>query len=108
VPIVLVGEDVRESDGGVVTQALRELPVSCLPTAIPERIEVDISGLVIGDTITVGQISLPEGVHTSHDGEDTVVSILAPAAAPAQDAEAEGDEGGDEEAQSEEGGGEEE
>ncbi|HLS91438.1 MAG TPA: 50S ribosomal protein L25, partial [Limnochordia bacterium] len=51
VPVVLVGEDQRESDGGIVTQLLRELEVTCLPADIPERIEADVSGLRVGDSL---------------------------------------------------------
>jgi len=98
VPIVIVGEESRENDGGIVAQNLRELSVYCLPTAIPERLEVDISPLVIGGTITVGEIPLPEGIRTAQDLEEAVVSILAPAAAPVEDTEAAGQEGGETEA----------
>lgn len=78
VPLVLVGEDARENDGGFPSQTLRELQITCLPTKIPEQIEVDISGLKIGDTLTVGELTLPEGVQTTVDPEVGIVTIVAP------------------------------
>lgn len=78
VPIVFVGEDKRESDGGIITAGLRELAIRCLPSAIPDAIEVDISGMKIGDTLLVSDLSLPEGVICEEDPEEVVVSITVP------------------------------
>lgn len=78
VPIVFVGEDKRESDGGIISAGLRELAIRCLPSAIPDAIEVDISGMKIGDTLLVSDLSLPEGVICDDDPEEVVVSITVP------------------------------
>lgn len=78
VPIVFVGEDKRESDGGIISAGLRELAIRCLPSAIPDAIEVDISGMKIGDTLLVSDLSLPEGVICEEDPEEVVVSITVP------------------------------
>lgn len=78
VPIVFVGEDKRESDGGIISAGLRELAIRCLPSAIPDAIEVDISGMKIGDTLLVSDLSLPEGVICEDDPEEVVVSITVP------------------------------
>lgn len=94
VPLVLVGEDARENDGGFSSQTLRDLQITCLPTKIPEQIEVDISGLKIGETLTVGDLTLPEGVQAMDDPDVAIVTIVAPrrargaAAADAASAEA--------------------
>ena len=95
VPLVLVGEDARENDGGFSSQTLRDLQITCLPTKIPEQIEVDISGLKIGETLTVGDLTLPEGVQAMDDPDVGIVTIVAPRRArgaatsqPQQDAEA--------------------
>lgn len=90
VALVVVGEDSRANDGGFVTQSLRELTVACLPTSIPEQIEVDVSGLGIGETLTVGEIAMPEGVRAIEDPEMAIVTIAAP-----RKAEETGDEAGD-------------
>lgn len=94
VPVVLVGEDQRESDGGVVTQLVREVTVTCMPADIPERIEADVSGLGIGESLLVSDLKAPEGVNIISPGEDVVVNVTASRAAAAEGAaqEASGDE----------------
>jgi large subunit ribosomal protein L25 len=74
VPITLVGEahQVVISDG-VVEHQLFSLTVQATPGRIPNVIEVDISAMSIGDAVRVGDLSLPEGVTTEVDPEDTVV-----------------------------------
>ncbi|MGD8469184.1 MAG: hypothetical protein PVI49_11710, partial [Desulfobacterales bacterium] len=52
--------------------------VFCLPTAIPESIEVDISELEIGGSIHVNEITLPSDVELPEDVDFTVITILAP------------------------------
>ncbi|MCK4986896.1 MAG: 50S ribosomal protein L25/general stress protein Ctc, partial [Desulfobacterales bacterium] len=56
----------------------RELEVLCLPTAIPEAIEVDVSDLDVGDSIHVEDISLAGDIEIPADTNFTVVTILAP------------------------------
>ena len=74
VPISLVGEakEVHNADG-VVDQQLFSITVHATPTAIPNVIEVDISGLTVGDAIRVGDLRLPDKVSTDLDPEDTIV-----------------------------------
>ena len=74
VPFQLVGEakEVTNNDG-VVEQALFALTIHATPSAIPAHIEVDISGLTIGDAIRVGDLKLPSGVTTEVDPEEPIV-----------------------------------
>ena len=78
VPIRLVGEalEVERADG-LVEQQLFELTVHALPADIPNSVEIDISGLVIGDAIRVSDLDLPAGVTTDLDPEDPVVLAQA-------------------------------
>jgi large subunit ribosomal protein L25 len=85
-------------DGGVVEPLLRVLEVSCMPLAIPESIEVDISNLGIGDAIHVRDLVLPADVVSKIDLDITVIHVVAPrleeepvAAAAAEVAPAEGE-----------------
>ncbi len=80
VPIVLIGKDVCKGVkmGGVLEQQLWSVEVECLPRNIPERIEVDITDLEIGDAIHVEDLKLPEGVKVLEDPETTVVVISEP------------------------------
>lgn len=77
VNVVVVGTSPATTEGeGVLMQLLTELEIEALPTALIASIEIDVSGLVeIGDTITVGDISVPEGVTIlTHPGE-TIVQV---------------------------------
>lgn len=79
VPIQIVGEAIGvRAKGGILDQHLRELSVECLPMAIPDRIEVDVSPLDIGDAIHVRDLQGGEGVRILEDPERKVVSVIAP------------------------------
>jgi len=83
VPIRLVGTAAGVKEGGHVDFVHRELEVECLPTSIPEHFEVDVTALVIGAQVHVSDLAIPEGVRVLDDGQALVMSVLAPAAAPA-------------------------
>jgi len=76
-----VGEaaGVREQKG-ILNVVLHELDISCLPTLIPERIDADVSALMIGDVLTVGDLQAPEGVRILNDPGQAVVTVAAPMA----------------------------
>lgn len=78
VPIRVFGEEQRVSDGGVVTTLLWEVLVSCLPTDIPEAIEVDVSQMGIDDVISVADLQLPEGVEVLEESDEPVVRVGLP------------------------------
>lgn len=59
VPVVLVGSAPGVRDGGDLVQPLHELEVRCLPADIPGHIDVDISRLHIGESVSLGEISVP-------------------------------------------------
>ncbi len=62
VPVVLIGKPVGVTDGGILQQVSRTLPVICKPGQIPEKIEVDVSNLKIAESIHISDIKPPEGV----------------------------------------------
>jgi len=76
-----VGEaaGVREQKG-ILNVVLHELNVSCLPTLIPDRIDADVSALMIGDVLTVSELRAPEGVRILNDPGQAVVTVAAPMA----------------------------
>ena len=94
VPIAVKGEaiGVKEEDG-VLSQDLWEMEVECLPTEIPEHIDVHVDELAIGDSIHVKDITAPAGVAILDDPEHTVVSVKPPAAEeePVEEEAAEGE-----------------
>ena len=74
VPITLTGEaeEIHRAEG-VVDQSIFTLTVQSTPGRIPNSIEIDISGLAVGDVIKVGDLRLPEGVTTEIDPEQALV-----------------------------------
>ena len=78
VPIVLIGTPTGvKNKGGVLDHQLRELEVFCLPGSIPEKIELDVSNLDLGDSIHVSDIQLPD-VEILTELDRAVVAVLAP------------------------------
>ncbi len=76
IPFVLTGEAVGvKAEGGFVDFVTREIEIECLPEAIPEHIEVDISDLHINQSVKVEEISLPEGAIWISDPE-TVIAMI--------------------------------
>ncbi len=79
VQLVFSGEPLGvKIDGGVLDQAMREVGVECLPTDIPESLEVDVSELEIGDSVRVVDIKLPPNVKVLIDEDTTLASVVPP------------------------------
>ncbi|MBV5286703.1 MAG: 50S ribosomal protein L25/general stress protein Ctc [Methyloversatilis discipulorum] len=79
--------------GGIVSHVMNELDVQCLPSQLPEFIEVDLSGLSVGQSIHVSQINLPAGVEAlTHGTDPVIVTLTLPRGAKADEAAAEGGE----------------
>jgi large subunit ribosomal protein L25 len=78
VPVVTRGKSAGVEEGGLLQIVRRELELFCLPTAIPEAIEVDITDLAIGDSIHIQEIALPADVELPEETDFTVVTVLAP------------------------------
>ncbi|MGC9976409.1 MAG: 50S ribosomal protein L25/general stress protein Ctc [Syntrophales bacterium] len=76
VPIHFKGQAIGIDSGGELHHIKREIKVSCLFTALPEFVEVDISSLDIGDSIKVQDIKLPDGVNVL-DPQDTIIASVA-------------------------------
>ncbi len=76
VPVVSKGEAIGvKQEEGVLEQVLWEIDLECLPTNIPEKIEVDVANLKIGDSVHVKDFVLPEGVKILGDPEGTVFHV---------------------------------
>ena len=78
IPVHLIGESPGVELGGILEHGLREIKLESLPKNIPDKIEVDITNLNIGDVLFVKDLSLPEEVRLVEEEEKVVVSILAP------------------------------
>jgi len=78
VPVEVTGKSEGIERGGLLQIVRRQLEISCLPTDIPVKIEVDISALDIGDSIHVEEIGVGEKVKLLFDINFTVVTVVAP------------------------------
>ena len=98
IPIRFVGTPIGVQNGGELQHLKRELKVSCLPSALPDFIDLDVSGLDIGNSVKVQDIKVPEDITVLDPGDVgvamvAVVKVTVPqaeaapeeAAAPAED-----------------------
>ncbi len=100
VPVEFVGQEQCPGlrRGGVLNIVRRAIELECPIDAIPERIEVDLAGFDIGDSVHISHVKLPEGVEpTIRDRDFTICVIVPPTVATEGAAEGEGEgEGGEE------------
>src|SRR4249920_3428095 len=80
VEVHAVGEAPGVKAGGVIEHHLRDVEVECLPSNVPEGIQLDVSELEIGDMLRVSDIVAPEGVTVLTDPATPVISVITPAA----------------------------
>ncbi len=92
VPVETTGEPAGINFGGILEHAIRDVEVECFPDSLPENIEIDVSDLNIGDSLTVGDLRTPEGVEILTDPEQIVVSVMPPAAEEEEEEAAEEEE----------------
>lgn len=78
VAVELVGESPGVKEGGVLTLVTREVTVEALPMEIPDHLELDISGMAIGDSLRVGDLPAQDGVTYLDDPEAVVANVSAP------------------------------
>tara|TARA_B100001250_G_C19534228_1_gene671815 strand:- start:405 stop:800 length:396 start_codon:yes stop_codon:yes gene_type:complete len=79
VPISLIGTAKGvQSEGGILNQILSEVEVKCLPSDIPDSIDVDVSDLGIGDNLNIGSIELDDKFDISLATESVIVSVTMP------------------------------
>jgi large subunit ribosomal protein L25 len=75
VPVHPTGTAIGVKEGGLLDFQVRELHVECLPTAIPDSIDVDVTALGSHDYYRVKDLKLPEGVKVLDDPERVVVGV---------------------------------
>ena len=77
-PLLFEGKPEGLKNGGVIQTLSNEIKIKCLPTNIPNVIEINISDLNIGDTLRVKDIKPMDGIEILSNPESTIISILAP------------------------------
>lgn len=94
VPLRVVGRAPGvELGDGILDLPLREIEIACLPTAIPDHIEADVSELQIGQSLHVSELHLPEGAELRTDAALAVALVAAPKVEEEAGAEGEAPEG---------------
>ena len=91
IPAHVHGEAPGVKSGGVIEQYVHALEITCLPDDLPEVLDLDVSGLQLGDSLHLGEIKYPKGVRPTHAADVVVIHIgragsgadLEAAAAPA-------------------------
>ena len=86
VPLHFMGEEEApgvKTESGIMTHGMTSIDISCLGSDLPEYIEVDVSGLALGESVHLGDVKLPEGVEFASSIQESdldlsVASVLAP------------------------------
>ena len=79
VPVQPVGTPVGVREGGLLEHLMRTVKVRCLPLAMPSAIEVDVSGIRIGHSLHVSNLTPPQGVEFLTPSDVAIFTVLAPA-----------------------------
>jgi large subunit ribosomal protein L25 len=97
IPVEFINEDAAPGikRGGMLTIVRPEVELVVTAGDIPEKITVDLSGLEIGDTVTISSVDLPAGSKTTIDRDFVIANIAAPSGLTASDNEEGGDEAGE-------------
>jgi large subunit ribosomal protein L25 len=92
VPIKLEGTPEGVKLGGVLEHMMREIDLLCLPNAIPDSLEIDVSGMNQNESLHVSDLTLPEGVETGVDEALPIVHVATKKIEEEVEVVAEGDE----------------
>ncbi|MBE9542197.1 MAG: 50S ribosomal protein L25 [Proteobacteria bacterium] len=102
IPVYLVNTPIGVSEGGILEHIRRELKILCMPKNLIDKIEIDVSGLDVGQSLHIEDISFPPGLKSIEDGNLTIATVVAPTIEEEKVEEEEIEEEEIEEAESEE------
>jgi large subunit ribosomal protein L25 len=80
VSVEIVGKSIGEKMGGILEVVERELEIECLPREMPEKIEIDVTNIDIGDSIHIEDIETTGSLKFLTDGKRVIVTVIAPKA----------------------------
>jgi large subunit ribosomal protein L25 len=75
IPLHFVGIPVGVTNGGELQHLKRDLKVTCLPSVLPDHLDLDVSGLEIGNSIKVQDIAVPDGIEVLDPGDVGVAMV---------------------------------
>ena len=79
VPLILVGKPIGVVEGGILSQALNQIEISCFPTNVPDQIKVNVDKMELNSSISVADVSIDdEDVEILSSAEINVATITAP------------------------------
>jgi large subunit ribosomal protein L25 len=90
VPLHVTGDAPGVEEGGVLQQVAYEIQVESLPGDIPQEITLDVSSLGMNENLTLGDLTLPEGVTLLSEPEEVAVTVTAPTEISEEEMEAAG------------------
>ena len=90
VPLHVTGDAPGVEEGGVLQQVAYEIQVESLPGDIPQEITLDVSGLGMNENLTLGDLTLSEGVMLLSEPEEVAVTVTAPTEISEEEMEAAG------------------
>ncbi len=91
IPVHLANTPVGVTNGGMLQHIRREMTILALPDKLIDHVEVDVSGLDLGEAVHIKDIQLPDGVSTTLEGGLAIAIVAAPTVS-AESEEAEGEE----------------
>ena len=91
VPLHFIGRAKGVADGGILQPIVREMEVECLPSDIPQYIEVDVTALDIHDAVHLADVKMPANVTAVFESNEAVVTVLPPTVEEVKTAAAEGE-----------------
>ncbi len=77
-PLLFTGKPAGVTQGGIIRQVYRTVPIRCVPDRIPVKVEVDITHLKLGEHVATKDLELPEGVKVRLPEEQTLIAIVTP------------------------------
>ena len=81
VPLVLIGKPIGVTEGGILSQSLNQIEISCFPTNVPEKIEVSIDDIGLNESISIADVSIDdEEIEILSASDISVASIITPVA----------------------------
>jgi len=78
IPVHLINTPIGVSEGGILEHIRRRLRVSCMPEDMVDKIDVDVSGLDIGQSVHIKDVSFPPGLRSTEDESLPVAIVVAP------------------------------
>jgi len=93
IPVYLINTPIGVSKGGILQQVRRELGVLCLPKDMVDKLDIDVSGLDIGQSLHIEDISFPPGLKSTEDSSLTIAAVVAPTTTAEAEEEVEKEEG---------------